>query len=60
MRTSGAQTIHYISYDILKFIAWNPSARQPSRFGKHRQNWLSCLSVGFDALNSRLSTQNIF
>ena len=45
----------YILFEILVLRAWNPPARQPSRFGQHGQHRLSSLDGGFYALKSRIS-----
>ena len=49
----------YIFFEILAIRAWNPPARQHSRFGQIRLNWLCCLTGGFHALIARIA-KNIY
>ena len=49
----------YIFFEILAIRAWNPPARQHSRFCPIRLNWLWCLAGGFHAQFSRIS-KNIY
>ena len=49
------QGLVIVFFEILALRAWNPPARQPSRYGQHGQHRLSSLVGGFNTLNVRIS-----